>query len=73
MLPLVPWRWTVLRFAGEAFIASNDQRRGAAVGSFRSRPARFGAVPGFEMAPCSRAVAGGSRRDPCGQCEHRRA
>jgi hypothetical protein len=31
----LPWRWTVVRFAGGAFLAPNDRRFGEAVGSFR--------------------------------------
>ena len=45
-------------------LASNDRRLGGAVGSFH--PARRGraAVPGFEMAPCSRRIAGLPLRGP---------
>ena len=63
LLPLAPWARDSAGFAGGAFGAPNDRARWQAVGSCDPARRAGGAVPGVEMAPCSRAAGGRSQDD----------
>ena len=63
-LPLAPWAWDCAAFRGRGFCLPRTTAALAGPWALPSRPARRAAVPGFEMAPSSRRIAGSPLRGP---------